>query len=289
MVDILISGVLRGGMYVLIALGLALIYGVMEIPNFAHGEYYLFGAYAAYFALTTFGQTPIIAIIVAALTGFVFGALIEKVTFSPLRKRSTGDWVTNAFMIAAGIQLIIQNSVQYIFSANYFGVEKLWDGSVIIGKFNVSYDRLVAFGIAMVTLAIFWLFLKKTKTGISILAVADDETGAMLMGVDIAKVHTLTYALGCMLAALAGGALISITPAYPTMGTAPNLAAWFVVILVGVGNLSAVIVGGFIVGLFEVASTYIVGAAWQNVISLSAIVLILLFKPNGLFGRKQKV
>ena len=289
MIDILTSGILRGGMYVLIALGLALIYGVMEIPNFAHGEYYLFGAYAAYFSLTTFGQAPIVAIIIAALTGFVLGALIEKVTFSPLRKRSTGDWVTNAFMIAAGIQLIIQNSVQYIFSANYFGVEKLWDGSVRIGEFNVSYDRLVAFGIAMVTLAIFWLFLKKTRTGISILAVADDEIGAMLMGVDIGKVHTLTYALGCMLAALAGGALISITPAYPTMGTAPNLAAWFVVILVGVGNLSAVIVGGFMVGLFEVASTYIVGAAWQNVISLSAIILILLFKPSGLFGRKQKV
>lgn len=289
MEDILISGILRGGMYVLIALGLALIYGVMEIPNFAHGEYYLFGAYASYFALTTFGQSPIIAIIAAALTGFVLGALIELVTFSPLRKRSMGDWVTNAFMIAAGIQLIIQNSVQYIFSANYYGVEKLWDGAVAIGKFNVSYDRLVAFGVAMVTLAIFWLFLKKTKTGISILAVADDETGAKLMGVDIKRIHTLTYAMGCMLAALAGGALISITPAYPTMGTAPNLAAWFVVILVGVGNLSAVIVGGFLVGIFEVAASYIAGAAWQNVISLSVIVFILLFKPNGLFGRKQKI
>jgi len=289
MVDILISGVLRGGMYVLIALGLALIYGVMEIPNFAHGEYYLFGAYAAYFALTTFGQAPITAIIIAALTGFVLGALIEKVTFSPLRKRCSVDWVTNAFMIAAGISLIIQNSVQYIFGANYYGVEKLWDGSVAIGNFNVSYDRLVAFGIAMVTLVIFWFFLKKTKTGISILSVADDEIGAMLMGVNIEKIHTLTYALGCMLAALAGGALISITPAYPTMGTAPNLAAWFVIILVGVGNLSAVIVGGFLVGLFEIVATYTIGAAWQNVISLSVIILILLFKPNGLFGRKKKV
>lgn len=289
MVNILVSGILRGGMYVLIALGLALVYGVMGIPNFAHGEYYLFGAYAAYFALTSFSWSPVIAIIFAALIGFVLGALIEKLTFSPLRKRNVGDWVTNAFMIGAGIQLIIQNAVQYIFSANYYGVEKLWEGNVKVGDFYVSYDRLVAFGIAMATLAIFWLFLKKTKTGISILAVADDETGAMLMGVDIKKIHTLTYALGCMLAALAGGALISITPAYPTMGTAPNLAAWFTVILVGVGNLSAVMVGGFLVGLIEVTSTYIFGAAWQNVVSLSVIILILLFKPNGLFGRKQKV
>lgn len=276
-------------MYVLIALGLALVYGVMKIPNFAHGEYYLIGAYAAYYAFAVFGWPPAIAIIFAALVGFVCGALIEKLTFAPLRKRNTGDWVTNAFMIGAGIQLIIQNGAQYIFSANYFGVEKYWDGNFRIGGFNVSYDRLIAFGIAMVAVAAFWLFLKKTKTGISILAVADDETGAMLMGVDIKKIHTITYAMSCMLAALAGAALLSITPAYPTMGTAPNLAAWFTVILVGVGNLAAVIVGGILVGLIEVASAYLIGAAWQNVVSLSVIILILLFKPNGLFGRKQKV
>ena len=289
MINILISGILRGGMYVLIALGLALVYGVMGIPNFAHGEYYLIGAYAAYFALTLFGVSPVIAIIFAALIGFVFGALIEKVTFAPLRKRNTGDWVTNAFMIGAGIQLIIQNLAQYLFTANYFGVTQLWEGSIKLGSINISYDRLVAFAIAMGTLAVFWLFLKKTKTGISILAVADDEVGAMLMGVDIKRIHTLTYAMGAMLAALAGGALISITPAYPTMGTAPNLAAWFTVILVGVGNLSAVAVGGFMVGLIEVFATYFFGAAWQNVVSLIVIILILLFKPNGLFGRKQKV
>lgn len=276
-------------MYVLIALGLALVYGVMRIPNFAHGEYYLIGAYATYFALASFGWPPAIAVLFAAAVGFILGGLIEKLTFAPLRKRNTGDWVTNAFMIGAGIQLIIQNGAQYIFSANYFGVEKLWDGNLEIAGFNVSYDRLIAFCIAMVTLGAFWLFLKKTRTGISILAVAEDETGAMLMGVDIKRIHTFTYALSCMLAALAGGALLSVTPAYPTMGTAPNLAAWFTVILVGVGNLSAVIVGGFMVGLIEVASTYIVGAAWQNVISLSVIILILLFKPSGLFGRKQKV
>ena len=278
MINILISGILRGGMYVLIALGLALVYGVMGIPNFAHGDYYLIGAYAAYFALTLFGVSPVIAIIFAALIGFVFGAVIEKITFAPLRKRNTGDWVTNAFMIGAGIQLIIQNLAQYLFTANYFGVTQLWAGSLKLGSINISYDRLVAFAIAMCTLAVFWLFLKKTKTGISILAVADDEVGAMLMGVDIKRIHTLTYAMGCMLA-----------PEYPTMGTAPNLAAWFTVILVGVGNLSAVAVGGFMVGLIEVFATYFFGAAWQNVVSLIVIILILLFKPNGLFGRKQKV
>ena len=289
MIYILISGILRGGMYVLIALGLALVYGVMGIPNFAHGEYYLIGAYATYFALTLLGVSPIIAILLGAVAGFVIGAVIEKLTFSPLRKRNTGDWVTNAFMIGAGIQLIIQNGAQYLFTANYYGVTQLFPGSLAVAGINISNDRIIAFIIAVLALAGFWLFLKKTKTGISILAVADDEVGAMLMGVDIKKIHTLTYALSSMLAALAGGALISMTPAYPLMGTAPNLAAWFTVILVGVGNLSAVAIGGLMVGIIEVFSVYFFGAEWQNVISLSVIILILIFKPNGLFGRKQKV
>lgn len=289
MINILISGILRGGMYVLIALGLALVYGVMGIPNFAHGEYYLIGVYATYFALTLLGVSPIIAILLGAVAGFVIGAVIEKLTFSPLRKRNTGDWVTNAFMIGAGIQLIIQNGAQYLFTANYYGVTQLFPGSLAVAGINISNDRIIAFIIAVLALAGFWLFLKKTKTGISILAVADDEVGAMLMGVDIKKIHTLTYALSSMLAALAGGALISMTPAYPLMGTAPNLAAWFTVILVGVGNLSAVAIGGLMVGIIEVFSVYFFGAEWQNVISLSVIILILIFKPNGLFGRKQKV
>ena len=289
MINILISGILRGGMYVLIALGLALVYGVMGIPNFAHGEYYLIGAYATYFALTLLGVSPIIAILLGAVAGFVIGAVIEKLTFSPLRKRNTGDWVTNAFMIGAGIQLIIQDGAQYLFTANYYGVTQLFPGSLAVAGINISNDRIIAFIIAVLALAGFWLLLKKTKTGISILAVADDEVGAMLMGVDIKKIHTLTYALSSMLAALAGGALISMTPAYPLMGTAPNLAAWFTVILVGVGNLSAVAIGGLMVGIIEVFSVYFFGAEWQNVISLSVIILILIFKPNGLFGRKQKV
>ncbi len=273
----------------LIALGLALVYGVMGIPNFAHGEYYLFGAYATFFAYTYLHFPALLAILFGAVVGFVLCCIIERLTFAPLRKRNTSGWVTNAFMIGAGIQMIIRNGVQFLFTANRFGVQQLFNGSVKLGSINVSLDRIVAFAIAIIALAAFWLFLKKTKTGISILAVADDEVGAMLMGVDIKKIYTLTYGLSGMLAALAGGALISMTPAYPTMGTAPNLAAWFTVILVGVGNLSAVAVGGLLVGCIEVFAVYFCGAQWQNVVSLGVIILILIFKPNGLFGRKQKV
>lgn len=289
MLDVLIVGILRGGMYVLIALGLALVWGVMKIPNFAHGEFYLIGAYACYFGINYFGMSSSLAVIFAALVGAFMGAIIEKLTFCQLRKRNQGNWVTNAFMVAAGISFIIQNLTQYIFTANYFGVEKLWGGNLMVGGIMVSADRLIAFCIAMFALAVFWLFLKKTRTGNAILAVSQHEAGAMLMGVPINKIHTLTFALSSMLCALAGAALLSITPAYPTMGMQPTYAAWFVVILVGLGNLEATLVGGFIVGLIEVFSSYYLGAEWQNAVSLSVIILVLMFKPAGLFGKKAKV
>lgn len=289
MLDVIIVGILRGGMYVLIALGLALVWGVMKIPNFAHGEFYLVGAYACYFGIKSFGMPSTVAVIFAALVGFVFGAIIEKLTFCQLRKRNQGNWVTNTFLIAAGISFIISNLAQYLFTANYFGVEKLWGGNMQIANIMVSMDRLIAFGIAMAALVIFWLFLKNTRTGNAILAVSEHETGAMLMGVQINKIHTLTFSLSCMLCALAGAALLSITPAYPTMGLQPNYSAWFVCILVGLGNIEGTLAGGFIVGLIEVFSSYYLGAEWQNAVSLSVIVLILLFKPTGLFGKKAKV
>jgi branched-chain amino acid transport system permease protein len=287
--DVFVGAVLRGGMYVLIALGLSLVWGVMKIPNFAHGEFYLIGAYACYFGIKSFGMPATLAVLFAAFTGLVLGAVIEKLTFCQLRKRSKGDWVTNTFLVAAGISFIIQNLAQYLFTANYFGVDKMWGGTRKLAGFTVSTDRLAAFFIAMAALLIFWLFLRKTRIGNAILAVSEHETGAMLMGVQIDRIHTLTFSLSSMLCALAGGALLSFTPAYPTMGLQPLYTAWFVVILVGLGNMEATIVGGFIVGLIEVTATYYLGAAWQNAVSLSVIVLILLFKPAGLFGKKIKV
>lgn len=289
MLDLLIGGILRGGMYVLIAMGLSLVFGVMRISNFAHGEFYMVGAYACYFALTLFGLPPLLAIVFAAIVGFIIGIIIEKTTFMPLRKRSKGDWVLNAFLVTAGIQFVLQNLAQYLFTADYFGVNEMFGGNMRIGGLNVSIDRVVAFVIAMVALVSFWLFLKKTKTGNAILAVSEHETGAMLMGIQINSIHTLTFALASMLAAVAGAALLSITPAYPTMGMQPLYAAWFTVILVGLGNIEATVVGGFIVGLIEVTAIYFLGATWQNAASLSVIVLVLVFKPSGLFGKAVKV
>jgi branched-chain amino acid transport system permease protein len=153
---------------------------------------------------------------------------------------------------------------------------------------TISGDRAVAFGIALAAIAGMWFFLHQTRTGRAIRAVSQDERGAMLAGIDLNWIQTLTFGLGSMLAGLAGACLLSLSPAYPLAGNKPLIASWFVVTIVGLGNVEGAIVGGFIVGLFESFSYFVVGPGWQELASLLLLMAILLFKPTGLFGTQIK-
>ena len=287
--DLILSGVIRGGLYVLMAMGLSLVFGVMNIPNFAHGEFYMIGAYTAYFTAQFLVPDPFVCLIFAGLAGFIAGTAAEKLTFAPLRKYTKGNWIMNTFMVTAGITFILQNVIQATLGVNYRGINEYWGGTVnSLGGIGISVDRLLAFGLAMAAVFIFWLFLNYTKTGNAIRAVSESETGARLIGINISYIHTLTFALSCMLVAIAGAVLLPINPAYPTMGLQPLYKSWFVVILVGLGNTSATLAGGMIVGLIEAFSAYYLGTGWMDVASLSVICLILIFKPSGLFGSEVR-
>jgi branched-chain amino acid transport system permease protein len=287
--DLFIVGILRGGLYALMAVGLSLVFGVMNIPHFAHGEFYMLGAYAAYFAYAHFGLDPLLAILAGALSGLVAGALAEKSIFYPLRKKTKEAWVMNTFLLTVGLSYALQNAAQAIWGVKFRGITQYWEGSIqVISRVGISIDRAVSFLIAMVVILAFWLFLGRTRTGRAIRAAAQDETGAMLVGIDLDRIQTLTFALSSMLAGIAGAALLSVNPSYPFMGSRPLYRAWYVVILVGLGNVAAAIPGGFIVGMLETASYYFLGAGWQDVASLSILILILLLKPAGLFGSEVK-
>jgi branched-chain amino acid transport system permease protein len=287
--DLILSGVIRGGLYVLMAMGLSLVFGVMNIPNFAHGEFYMIGAYTAYFIAQYLVPDPFICLLFAGLSGFVFGAVAEKLTFAPLRKYTKGNWIMNTFMVTAGITFILQNVVQATIGVNYYGINEYWGGTInTLGGIGISVDRLLAFALAMLAVLVFWLFLTYTKTGNAIRAVSESEIGARLIGINISFIHTLTFALSCMLVAMAGAVLLPINPAYPTMGLQPLYKSWFVVILVGMGNVSATLAGGLIVGLIEAFSAYYLGTGWMDVASLSVICMILIFKPSGIFGSEVR-
>jgi branched-chain amino acid transport system permease protein len=287
--NLLLTGVLRGGLYALMAVGLALVFGVMNICHFAHGEYYVIGAYAAYFAFVKLGLNPILAIAVAAMISFLAGAITEKLFFLPLRRRSKGDWLMNAFLLTAGLSVALTSTFKLIWGVRYRGITQYWKTTVeILPGMAIAADRLVALGIAIVAILALWFFLQKTRTGRAIRAVSQDERGAMLVGIKLDRIFNLTFALGSMLAGLGGASLLSLTPAYPYAGLKPLISSWFVVTIAGLGNVGGAILGGFLVGVFESVSYYYLGQGWQDVASLSMLILLLLFKPTGLFGTKVK-
>jgi branched-chain amino acid transport system permease protein len=271
------------------AVGLTLVFGVMNIPQFAHGEFYMAGAYAAYFAAVILRLHPLLAILFAFLAVFVFGMFVERAAFWPLRRRSHDDWVMNTFLLTVGISFVLQNAALAVFGPNYRGLTEFWPGTVTLGgDLNISIDRAASFLIAGAAIGGLWVFLSRSNTGRAIRATAQDERGAMLVGINLSRIHVLTFGLSTALAGLAGAVLLSLTQAYPTVGFRPLVESWFVVMLAGLGNIPGAIVGGFIVGLLESGSYFYLGSGWQDVITVLVLILILLFRPSGLFGAEVK-
>ncbi len=299
---VLVNAIVTGGMWALLSMGLSLVFGVMNIPNFAHGEFFLAGSLTAYFIFnplrlylkdnpSPFLSTvaPFLGIFAAIIVGMILGLLVEKVVFVQLRKRSREQWVMNSFLLTVGLSVIFVNSVQLIWGADFKGIPNYWDVDAIsLFGVNLSVDRLGAFGLAVVTMMLFWYFMRQTQMGRAIRAVAQDETGALMVGINLNRILTLTMALSGGLAAMAGASLLFIFPAYPTAGLRPLYVAWYVVILVGLGNVSGAVVGGFIVALLQTLTSFYIGVGWEDVIPTAIIIVILIFRPSGLFGSEVK-
>jgi branched-chain amino acid transport system permease protein len=265
---ILITGLVRGGLYALMAVGLALMFGVMNIANFAHGEAYMLGAYVGFFAYVDFGLSPILAIGVAAVASLAFGFVADKLLFYSLRRTTRGDWLMNSFLVALGLSFVIKNGAQAVWGAQFHGISQFWEGSLqILPGVSIAYDRAIALGIALVSILGLWVFMRRTELGRAIRAVSQNERGALLMGIDLNRIYSITCSLSFMLAGLAGAAMLSILPAYPSVGGS--------------------ILGGFLVGLLETVTYYYLGGGWQDVVSLCILILILIFKPSGIFGTTE--
>jgi branched-chain amino acid transport system permease protein len=291
-----------GGMWALLAVGLALVFGVMNIPHFAHGESFMVGSYVAYFVYTPLlnalgehpnpflkNMAPFVGIIAAGIAGALLGIFLERLIFAPLRHRTRSGWVMNTFLLTVGISFVMTNGATLTVGPNFRGIQSYWDFEPVefLGA-RIAVDRLVAFAIAVVTIAIFWWFLRNTRTGRAIRAVSQDETGAQIVGINLDFIHTLTFSLGTSTAAIAGGALLFMFQAYPTVGLKPLYFAWYVVMLVGLGNVAGAIVGGFIVALLQTGTQLFFTITWETVIPTIVMILVLLMAPSGLFGSEVK-
>jgi branched-chain amino acid transport system permease protein len=294
--------IVTGGMWALLAAGLALVFGVMNIPHFAHGESFMVGAYVGYFVFTPISDylkenpngvlgffAPILGVIAAAIVGAILGAIIERLVFAPLRKRTRAGWVMNTFLLTVGLSFVLIYGLTLILGPNFRGIPRYYDVPPIefLGM-RIAVDRIFAFVIAIITIGVLTYFMQRTRTGRAIRAVSQDETGAQLVGINLGFIHTLTFSLATAMAAMAGAALLFMFQAYPTVGLKPLYLAWYVVMMVGLGNVYGAIVGGFIVALLQTATQQFVGISWELVIPTVVMILILILVPSGIFGSEVK-
>jgi branched-chain amino acid transport system permease protein len=296
----ILNSIITGGMWALLAVGLALVFGVMNVPHFAHGESFMVGAYVAYFVFnpinTSLGESPnpvlgalapFLAILAAGVAGLILGVILERLLFYPLRVRTKQGWVMNAFLLTVGISFILTNGTTLVLGPNFRGIPRYWDVPplTILGV-TMAVDRVVAFFIAVVSIAVLWFFLRRTRTGRAIRAVSQDELGAQMMGINLNFIFPLTFALATALAAISGASLLFMFQAYPTVGLQPLYMAWYVVMMAGLGNVIGAIVGGFIVAVLQTATQQFFGISWADVIPTVVMIVVLLVVPQGIFGSK---
>jgi branched-chain amino acid transport system permease protein len=281
-----LNALMLGGTYALLGIGLTLIFGIMRVVNFTHGELYAFGAYMMYALVMRLGVNFFAALALASALGIVVGAAVELMLLRTLR--SSDIDITMLVMIGAWI--ILQNTEQLAWTgvaqsiATPFPTEPL-----IIGPVSVSWNRIFVFAIAVLLIVLTWFLVNGTKLGMAMRATFQDRDTAALMGVPIQRIHTATFALGSGLAAAAGALLGPVFVVTPTMGDLAAAKAFAIVILGGLGNLLGATLGGFILAFAEEIGVGYVSSGYRDAMGFLLIILILLVRPTGLFARKERI
>jgi len=280
--QLIINGLLLGGIYALISIGLTLIFGVLEIINFAHGEFLMLGMYAAYWLFTLYGVDPYLSLMIILPLFFLIGLFVQRVTIQPIIDAPP----LNQIFMTVGLSMVLQNAALFFWKADYRTVRTAYSALALkTGGLIVSFPRLVAFVLAMMAIAALLLFLKKTYTGKAIRAFAQERRAAMLMGINVYRTYQIAFGIGIACVGVAGAMLIPVYYAFPTVGSLFVLIAFVVVILGGYNSLIGALIGGLIIGLVEAFSGFFLSPHLKEAVYFVIFILILLFRPTGLFGR----
>ena len=280
-IQTLMYGLTIGVVYVLMALGFTLIFGILRIVNFAHGEFYMIGAFVVRELFAHAGLNYFVSVIVAAVAVGLLGVAVERGLFRPFRDKVEHQVLIVSFALSVALQ---QMGV-ILWGAEDVSIEAPFSGVVRWGGFMFPQDRLVAVGACLVILAGFYLLLKRTRIGLAMEAVVQDPEAALIQGIRVDRVYAFTFGIGTLLAAAAGGLIGPVFSLTPYMGTLPLVKAFIAVILGGMGSVTGAVVGGLVIGISETfLSTYFGGAA-AAILQFAVIMLILVLKPSGLFGR----
>ncbi len=286
MTELLFQGLVRGAMYALMGIGLSLIFGILGVVNFAHGEFFMMGTYVMIFVITALGLPFVVGIAAAAAVLFLVGLMIERGLVETLRKRAGRDWLLDSFVLTIGLMVILQNLAQLAFGSRRRGITEMIEGDFIVGEVIITYERLAILGMAVLVVGLLAAYIKFTNMGKAIRAAAQNAEAAQTLGINVNHVYTIAFGLGAALAGVAGALLISIFPAFPTVGYQPVLKSFAVVILGGLGNIPGAIAGGFLLGIIEAYAIFFMSAGWQSVLTPLIIVAVLIVRPSGLFSAK---
>ena len=286
MEQILANGVYLGSQYAMIALGLTLIFALMNVLNFAHGQMYVIGGFVTYTFFGQLGFPFIIALLLSCITLAVLGALIERFLFAPVIKGSAREEST--MLLAAGIAFLLDALIQLFFGEKQRGVPKIIDG-VFNWDFRLimPYDRILICVLAIMSVIGFICFMQYSKTGRALRALAQDRVAAQLMGVDVERYSMIGFALGAMLAGLVGGLLVTITGVNLGMGGPTSIKAFMMVMIGGAGVISGAIAGGIILGFMEAIGLAVL-SQYGDITYLLIFVSLMIFlaiRPQGLMGK----
>jgi len=279
-----ISGVFLGAVYALVALGLTLIYGVLHIINFAHGSILMLAMYAVYFLWSLFGIDPYIAMLIVVPGGFVFGYGLQRTVIS---KASHGrDEII--LLVTLGVSIVLENLALFFFSGNERQVQVPYDlDGIDLGVTYIVYPELAALGGSLLITLLLWAFMSKTDTGKAIRAVAKERQGAQLVGIDVNHIFAISFGIGTAVVCAAASLLAPTYSVSPQFGYLFILIAFTIVVVGGMGSFVGALVGGFIIGITEQLGRLYLGES-LGLITISVIfIMILLFRPTGLFGQKQ--
>lgn len=278
-----VTGVLLGGVYAMVALGLTLIFGVMRVINVAHGTLLMVGAYVTFTVVNAFGLNPLLSILVSAPLLFVLGVLVQRFVV----ERVVGAPELQGLLVTFGVSIILINFALRVFKPDIRAVTYL-SGSLTLGGVAFSMPRLIGFAVAVAASVAAMLFLKRSRLGKAIRATAQNQMVAVVCGVDVKRIRLVAFGLGAALAGI-GGSLISIMYAiYPEMGPLYTLKAFCVVVLGGLGSYLGALLGGVILGVAESYTGLYVGTQAAEAVAYLILVAVLLFRPQGLLGERRQ-
>ena len=281
--NVVVQGVLTGLVYGLMALGLSVIFGVVRVVNFAHGEFTVVAMYTAFVLFSALGLDPLVAMLPIAAGFFVIGYALQAALINPFVGRPEHE----QFILLVGVAIIVVNALLMIFGPDSrpANLSYAFD-SYLVGPLIVDKVRLYAAGAALAVAALLFGFFRYTRTGTAIRACADNLAGAAVVGLNVKRLYALTFGLGLACVGAAGALMVTIADAAPSLAPAYTLLAFTIVIVGGLGSMAGALIGGLLIGVSEALAGFLAAPSMKSMFSFALLIIVLVFRPQGLIGRR---